>query len=362
MGSQLTKTMRGRAFKALLVYILIAPLPPCLFCSKALLQAFLPCLVSPIGPLLCAARKAALMDFNEPGCYSSPNWSRSQLWHGPKSVKLNGTTVTLPTRKGNIRGWFLRPTNTEKSPAAVLYLHGISATRAYAPRVATYHAILAAKFPVLAIDYRGFGDSSDVEASETTMVEDSTAALRFLQASFSQVIIWGHSLGAAVVVALATKVSNENGLLLVLESPFTKMIDAGRFLLKREFQVPPQLIDTIPLGKLAKKADISFRSDLRLGFLQLPTLILHAEDDETIPYQQGRDLYGSAVKAGKRDIRMVTFAQDLGCAHSFISKNPQLPALIRKFYNGQMAGPMLSRVTGKENYCTRTPKKCTPQS
>ena len=35
---------------------------------------------------------------------------------------------------------------------------------------------------------RGFGDSTDVEASETTMVEDSTTALRFLQARFSQVL------------------------------------------------------------------------------------------------------------------------------------------------------------------------------
>jgi len=178
---------------------------------------------------------------------------------------------------------------------------------------------------------------------------------------FHQVIIWGHSLGAAVAVALASKVRNKKGLLLVLESPFTNMRDAGRYILKNipNVPVPPQLIDIIPLGKLAKKADISFRSDLRLPSLQLPTLILHAEDDTTIPYQQGRNLYGTAVKAGKRDIRMVCFAYDLGCEHSFISKSRQLPALIRKFYNGQMRGPMLSRVTGKENMCMRTSRECT---
>merc|ERR1711990_413378 len=359
MGSPPRKTM-GRASKVLLVYILTAPV--CL-CSKELLDAFLPCLVSPIGPLLCAARKAALMDYYESGCYSSPNWSQSQLWSGPKSVKLNGTTVTLPTQKGKIRGWFLRPTKTENS-AAVLYLHGVTATRAYPPRVETYQAILAAKFPVLAIDYRGFGDSTDIEASETTMVEDSITALRYLQARFSQVIIWGHSLGAAVAVALASKVRNDKGLLLVLESPFTNMRDAGRFILKTMVLpgIPPQLLDIIPLDKLAEKADISFRSDLRLPSLQLPTLILHAEDDRTIPYEQGRNLYGSAVKGGKRDIRMVCFASDLGCDHSFISKNRQLPALIRKFYTRQMPGPMLSRVTGKENICLRTSKKCTPHS
>ena len=52
------------------------------------------------GTALWSTLSIGQQDFNEPGCYSSPNWSRSQLWSGPKSVKLNGTTVTLPTRKG----------------------------------------------------------------------------------------------------------------------------------------------------------------------------------------------------------------------------------------------------------------------
>ena len=36
---------------------------------------------------------------------------------------------------GNIRGWFLETSNTQNSAAVVLYLHGVSATRAYPPRV-----------------------------------------------------------------------------------------------------------------------------------------------------------------------------------------------------------------------------------
>ena len=40
---------------------------------------------------------------------------------------------------------------------------------------------------------RGFGDSTDIEASETTMVEDSITALRYLQARFSQVLRFNFS-------------------------------------------------------------------------------------------------------------------------------------------------------------------------
>ena len=36
---------------------------------------------------------------------------------------------------GNLRGWFLKPSKTGKFASVVLYLHGITATRAYAPRV-----------------------------------------------------------------------------------------------------------------------------------------------------------------------------------------------------------------------------------
>lgn len=152
----------------LLVYILTAPV--CL-CSKELLDAFLPCLVSPIGPLLCAARKAALMvpkkltkiknifqmvhkliiywsTGRQPGwvLFESKLESKSTMvakvsetqWHNCHLVHterwdLSLTLLLHTSWPGNIRGWFL--TTRENSAAAVLYLHGVSATRAYAPRV-----------------------------------------------------------------------------------------------------------------------------------------------------------------------------------------------------------------------------------
>merc|ERR1719222_1369173 len=204
--------------KVLLVFMLMTA-PVCL-CSRAFLNAFKLC--------VRLVRRATLKDYDLAGFHgsrrekkASPNSWRNRL-SSPKSVNLNGETVKLATQKGNIRGWFLETSNTQNSAAVVLYLHGVSATRAYPPRVDTYRAILAANFPVLAIDYRGFGDSDDIEASETTMVEDSMTALRYLQqGNFSQVIIWGHSLGAAVAVGLASKAEQDKqdkDLLLVLES------------------------------------------------------------------------------------------------------------------------------------------------
>merc|ERR1719278_2433356 len=93
--------------------------------------------------MLCArlVRKATLKDYDLAGFHgsrkeksASPNWWRSRL-SSPKSVNLDGETVKLATQKGNIRGWFLETSNTKNSAAVVLYLHGVSATRAYPPRV-----------------------------------------------------------------------------------------------------------------------------------------------------------------------------------------------------------------------------------
>ena len=65
---------------------------------------------------------------------------------------------------------------------AVLYLHGIAQTRGYEHRVGLYGKLLEMGHPILAIDYRGFADSTDLEdITETTVVEDAATSLRYLR-------------------------------------------------------------------------------------------------------------------------------------------------------------------------------------
>merc|ERR1719244_2144420 len=90
---------------------------------------------------------------------------------------------------------------TPVSDTVVLYLHGVSQTRAYHHRVGLYKRLLNLGYTVLAVDYRGWADSSrDLEVTETSMVEDGTSALKFLidVTAGRTVVVWGHSLGAPV--------------------------------------------------------------------------------------------------------------------------------------------------------------------
>lgn len=84
---------------------------------------------------------------------------------------------------------------------AVLFLHGNAATRAFGARIQHYQAFstrLGAN--VLAIDYRGFADSSG-EPSEAGLTRDARAAFDWLVAHGKKpedILIIGHSLGTGV--------------------------------------------------------------------------------------------------------------------------------------------------------------------
>ena len=82
---------------------------------------------------------------------------------------------------GHIGAWFMKPEEESGKPA-VLYLHGIAQTRGYQHRVGLYEKLLEMGHSVLAIDYRGFADSTDLEdITETTVVEDAATSLRYLR-------------------------------------------------------------------------------------------------------------------------------------------------------------------------------------
>jgi hypothetical protein len=69
-----------------------------------------------------------------------------------------------------------------------------------------YETLQKLGYPVLAIDYRGFGDSVGIQGhpTESSMTMDAIAALTWLQQKFprKQILVWSHSLGAAIACQL----------------------------------------------------------------------------------------------------------------------------------------------------------------
>ena len=110
-------------------------------------------------------------------------------------------------------------------PPAVLYLHGTRWN--LTAQVRRISQLRELGFSVLAIDYRGFGESPGDLPSERTVYQDAQAAwerLVQLQPEAERRFIYGHSLGGAIAVDLAEHLAEGNepkAAGLIVESTFT---------------------------------------------------------------------------------------------------------------------------------------------
>jgi alpha-beta hydrolase superfamily lysophospholipase len=169
----------------------------------------------------------------------------------------------------------------QADPAApvLLYLHGARYdVRGSAPRMRRLHEL---GFAVLGVDYRGFGRSTAGLPSEATAGEDALAAWDWLARQHPQArrFIFGHSLGGAIAVHLASEVGDEAGL--IVEGSFTSI---------------PDVVSTFRWGWLPLSPLITQRFDAasRVADVGSPLLVVHGSRDSLIPYQLGRGLYERA--------------------------------------------------------------------
>jgi uncharacterized protein len=140
-------------------------------------------------------------------------------------------------------------------------------------------------FSVLAIDYRGFGQSTDRSddalPSEARAYEDARAAWDWIAHRHPQQrrYIFGHSLGSAIAVQLAAEVGDASGL--IVEGSFTSI---------------PAVFQSLPWGWLPVTGLITQRFDAasRIGQVAVPVLVVHGSEDRLIRPALGRALYERA--------------------------------------------------------------------
>ncbi len=136
-------------------------------------------------------------------------------------------------------------------------------------------------FSVLAIDYRGFGQSSAGLPSEITAGEDARAAWDWLaeQHPGKPRYIFGHSLGGAIAIDLARQVADEQGT--IVEGTFTSI---------------PDVVSTFKWGWLPVSGLITqrFESVRKVSEIGSPLLVVHGSEDSLIRPTLGRQLYEAA--------------------------------------------------------------------
>jgi alpha-beta hydrolase superfamily lysophospholipase len=161
----------------------------------------------------------------------------------------------------------------------LLYLHGARwDVTGSAQRVRRMQSL---GFSVLAIDYRGFGRSTEALPSEASTYEDAAQAWAWLQQHHGDKprYLFGHSLGSAVAVHLASEVRDARGL--IVEGSFTSI---------------PDVFKTLRFGWLPIEGLITQRFDAgeRIARVQVPVLVVHGTNDQLIRPELGRALYERA--------------------------------------------------------------------
>jgi len=226
----------------------------------------------------------------------------------------------------------------------VLYLHGNSAHRAGPQRVEMYQVLRSLDYHVVCFDYRGYADSSQVLPNETGVVSDAKSVFTWLSArtSSSPLLVWGHSLGAAVschlVADLCTEGSRPCGL--VLESPFNNVFDEVRNHPMAWVWRKMPWFDWFFTDALSD-SDLGFVSDQRIALIDIPVVILHAKDDVVVPFKLGKALYETALQVRDSSWAAVEFQEfeaELAYGHKFLCRAPELPNIVRKFLSRCRSG------------------------
>lgn len=164
----------------------------------------------------------------------------------------------------------------------VLFFHGNGGHRAH--RVDFYPAFTRPGCHVVAIDYRGFGDSGGKPDAEGLAL-DARATWAWAIAhgvAPDRIVLVGESLGCAVAVRLAQEQSMAGAppAGLILECPFASLQQTAR-----------SLFWYLPVRLILRE---SFPSDERIAHVTCPILIQHGRHDTIVRFEHGRKLFDAA--------------------------------------------------------------------
>ncbi|HLZ65133.1 MAG TPA: alpha/beta hydrolase [Aliidongia sp.] len=197
---------------------------------------------------------------------------------------VDGQEVSIGTEDGErLHAWYVPP---RPGRPLLLYFHGNGGS--LMGRAERFSVLTATGNGLLAVEYRGYPGSSGT-TTEAGLHRDAEAAyqyIRNLNIPPERLVIMGESLGTGLAVALAARHASAA---LVLDSPYSSVADvaAAQFWL---FPVRLVLRD-------------QFRSDLAIGKVEVPVLMVHGSADRVIPLAFAEKLFALA-REPKRFVRV----------------------------------------------------------
>ncbi len=206
-----------------------------------------------------------------------------ELQTTPESHNLNYEEVWIPAiahPQEHLHSWWIP--KEKNRVGTLIYFHGAGLNIGY--NVTQVHWLRQLGFDVLLVEYRGYGLSEGGFPTEQSFYEDAEAALRYVTQNqripTDEILVYGHSLGGAISIDLATKHPDLAGI--IVQNSFTSMAEmVARSTYARWFPVQAILHQR-------------FESLQKVSQLQTPILLIHTTGDPMIPFQMSQRLYHEA--------------------------------------------------------------------
>lgn len=203
-----------------------------------------------------------------------------------------------------IHGWWIPASPSADSQNVLLYLHGNSGNLSRNYNLDQIRRFSRLGFSVLAIDYRGYGRSSDRFPNESRVYEDARIGLQYLTDTLKiapeRIFLFGHSLGGAIAIETAARHRDLAGLM--IEGSFTSTLEVANN--RKSYAMFP--LDWILTQR--------FNSIDKVATLTMPILFIHGTDDSVVPSFMSEKLYAAATaekqlylvpQAGHNDVAVV---------------------------------------------------------
>lgn len=222
--------------------------------------------------VLWGVRKLEFLVTYHPRAYTpGPHWT----------CPTNGEDVWFKSASGQrVHGWYF-PAERKPAVATVLYCHGNGGDLTDVKWIACELAGRAMN--VLIFDYRGYGRSEGKLTNEYGLYADADAAYHYLTMErgvrTENLVIHGQSLGTTAAIDLASRRSCGA---LIVQSGLTSASDMGRVALPWL----PRWLHFLSANR--------FESLRKIASTKCPVFVMHGDQDEVIPVEQGKKLYEAA--------------------------------------------------------------------
>jgi len=204
-----------------------------------------------------------------------------QLEGTPRDLGLEYEDVYFEASDGvKLNGWFVP---SKKRSATMLYYHGNAGNISH--RLPIIKMFNEMGIDVFIFDYRGYGKSKGFP-SEEGIYRDGFAAYDYLlsrpDVDKGKLVLYGKSIGAAVATEVLKR---REAKALITEGAFTSAPDMAG-----------ELYPILPLKYVIVS---KYDSLSNIKTLDLPVLVIHAKDDEIIPFSHGKRIFEAAREPKK---------------------------------------------------------------